>query len=125
MASACFANEVSASPLSAKTLTIGGCLSIALFLSACGFADLSVRSLNFDKSKARSNELAVLNIHYDDDEFTPPYALQLVRVRGLHNQKGYAVRAPLYETEKGAMHFTVSKQKEFKWFFGLQGRWEF
>ena len=125
MASAFFANEDPVSPLSAKTLKIGGYLSIALLLGACGFADLSVRNMNFDKSKARSKELAVLNIHYDDDEFTPPYALELVRVRGLHNQKGYAVRAPLYQEEEGAIHFTVSKQKEFKWFFGLQGRWEF
>lgn len=123
MASAFSANVGSALPISMKTLTIGGWLSIAILLTACGYADLSVRHLNFDKSKAKSNQLAVLSLHYNDDEYAQPYAVELVRVKGA--QKGYAVRAPLYEAEKGAVHFTVAKQKEFKWFFGLQGRWEF
>jgi|GEM_PF-4448501 len=123
MASAFFANGVSASPVAAKILLIGGWVSITCLLNACGYADLSVRHLNFDKSKAKSNQLAVLNVNYDDDEFTPPYAVELVRIKGA--QKGYAVRAPLYEEEKGALHFTVAKQREFKWFVGVQGRWEF
>ncbi len=101
---------------------IGACLAMVILLPACGFVDLSVKHFNFNKSKAKSNQLATINLHYDDDEFTPPYQLELVRTK---NTKGYAVRAPLYEEEKGALHFAVAKQKEFKWFIGLQGRWEF
>jgi hypothetical protein len=122
MASAIFENQGNALPITAKNLVIGRWCCIAFLLTACGYADLSVKHFNFDKSKAKSNQLAVLNLHYDDDEETPPYAVELVRTK---TSKGYAVRAPLYESEKGAVHFAVAKQKEYKWFFGLQGRWEF
>lgn len=123
MARAHPANAGPASPITIKTLWIGRWCSLAIFLSACGFADLSVKYLNFDKTKAKSNQLAILDLHYDDDETTPPYAIELVRTKGAY--KGYAVRAPLYAEEEGILHLTVAKQKEYKWFFGVQGRWEF
>ncbi|MFZ4124578.1 MAG: hypothetical protein ACOYJ2_00710 [Rickettsiales bacterium] len=117
------ANAEPALPISDKKISIGGLLALTIFLPACEMMDLSVKYLNFDKTKAKSNQLAVLNIDYDEDEFTEPYQLELVRMRGA--QKGYALRAPLYKEEKGALHFSIAKQKEFKWFVGLQGRWEF
>jgi hypothetical protein len=123
MASAFFANIDPALPISAKNLTMGGLLCTIILLPACGVVDLSVKHFNFDKSKAKSNQLAVMSLHYDDDEFTSPYDIELIRVKGV--DKGYALRAPLYTEEKGALHFTVAKQKEMKWFFGLRGRWEF
>lgn len=123
MASAYFANEVSASPVTVKILLIGGWFSITCLLSGCGYADLKIRHLNFDKTKAKSNQLAVLSVNHDDDETTSPYVVELVRGKGA--QKGYGVRTPIYEEEKGVMHFTVAKQREYKWFVGVQGRWEF
>ena len=117
------ANAGPALPISNKGITIGGLLAATFFLPACGMMDLSIKHLNFDKTKAKSGQLAVLDIDYDQDEFTEPYQLELVRLRG--SRKGYALRAPLYVEEKGGVHFMVAKQKEFKWFVGLQGRWEF
>ncbi|MFO0110232.1 MAG: hypothetical protein ACK52W_06850 [Alphaproteobacteria bacterium] len=127
MASEILAVPGKSSPISEKNLMIGVAALTVIFLSGCGYAEIAVPRLNYnsDISTAPRDQLADVRLRLSDDMMQEPYRVELVRTRG--EQKGYAARSKLYETEdeKGKIHFTLAKQKEFKWFVGLQGRWEF
>jgi hypothetical protein len=127
MASEILAVSGKSSPISEKKLMIGAVALTVIFLSGCGYAEISIPRLNYNADMATTprDQMAELRLHLSEDVTQQPYRVELVRTRG--NQKGYAARSKLYETEdeKGLIHFTLAKQKEFKWFIGLQGRWEF
>jgi hypothetical protein len=127
MASETLAVTGKSSPISEKNLMIGVVALTVIFLSGCGYAEIAIPRLNYnaDAATAPRDQLAEVRLHLSDDEKDEPYRIELVRTRDAY--KGYAVRSEIYksEDEKGKIHFTVGKQKEYEYFIGLQGRWEF
>jgi hypothetical protein len=110
------------------------CLVPLLFqLSACGYADYSVRKQNFmsDSASPENRSLGNVYLNLSQSETAKPYTVDFARVKTSRNfggsNKGYAMLAPVYanKDDKMKIHYTVSKTKDYKWFSGLQMRWEF
>ena len=134
MASADLAVTGNASPISVKNLMIGVVALTAFFVAGCGEAEIAMPEaelsvprlgLNPEKFPVTPDHLAVIQLRFSDEAHATPYRVELMRTRGAN--KGYALRSEVYESDdkKGKIHFTIAKQKEYEWFVGFQGRWEF
>ena len=137
MASAYLAVTGNASPISVKNLMIGAVALTAVFVAGCGEAEMPMPKLpktelsvpklglNPEKFPMTPDHLAIIQMRFSEEVNATPYHIELIRTRG--ENKGYTLRSEVYESDdkKGKIHFAIAKQKEYDWFVGFQGRWEF
>lgn len=87
----------------------------ALLLAAC---DMPVINTDREPKVPYKHERALGYMAFSEDQDAPK-----VEVYKVH--KGYALKSNMHEGENHKTHFVVSKNKEYKWFTGLQWRYEF
>lgn len=92
---------------------------LILILGACGMVDYDLHEENLFAPSSNRKNIGVVHFHYADGG--EPYDVRLRRVKG-----GYAVQAPLYETNEGShVNFTAMKNKDYKYFVGVEGKFTF
>ncbi len=105
-------------------------LAALFLLPACQSVDYSVEREHFVRDTADSDNDALdtrgqIYVNLSESEIAKPYVINVNRVRNFTN-KGYAIHAPLVDNRDDfRTHFAVSRTKDYKWFSGLQMRWEF
>lgn len=111
-------------PLPKKFWRLSAVFTAVGLLAACGAFDYSVDKQDFRRDHYKERTLGNVYLNYDDS--SDPYEMG---VRRIH--RGYAVHAPIYDSEDKVkkthtrVHFTTQRTKDYKWFSGLQLRYEF
>ncbi len=93
-------------------------LSIGM-ASACGVVDYSLHNVNLTSTTPHDPDIGVIYFHYADD--AQPYVFHATHVK-----HGYALQATLDEDGKDSRtSFVASRDKEYKYFVGIQSHYAF
>lgn len=92
---------------------------LIFILGACGMVDYDLKEKNLFAPASQNKDIGIVHFHYSDAD--EPYDVRLRRVKG-----GYAMQAPLYESDDGShVNFTAMKNKDYKYFVGIEGKFTF
>lgn len=100
-----------------------------VLLSACGRVDYSTERNQFFTDSADSDSSdstrGQVYVNFSDSDIAKPYVVDFKRIRS-NNNKGYGFQAPIYDDRDSfKTSLALTRTKEYKWFSGLQMRWEF
>lgn len=94
-----------------------------LTLSACG----QQMGYNLDRTElnraTKTNKDIIGQVYFGEEHAKDRYNIDLRRDR---QRRGYQIQAPIYQDDDGmAFNYVVSRNKMYRWFSGLQLRYEF
>lgn len=102
-----------------KTIIVIGCACILLGSTAC--SNLSVHRMHRHSDPlAGYKERPLGRISYDERHEESAHHVHLYKIH-----KGYALKARLDRDEDDSTDIVISKDKEKKWFAGMQWKWVF